>query len=184
MDANLTKLGGSLPVPSVQELAKEAITEVPPRYVRPDQDHSFMHADLGTSLLQVPVIDLSKLSSSNEDLMESELENLHVACRDWGFFQLINHGVRCSLVEEVKLGIQEFFELPMEEKRKLWQEEGDVEGFGQTFVVWEEQKLDWGDRFFMVSLPRHLRNPRFFPMLPSPFRFSSSLYAGELSKKS
>jgi len=80
-------------------------------------------------------------------------------------------------VDEVKLGIQEFFELPMEEKRKLWQEEGDVEGFGQTFVVSEEQKLDWGDRFFMVSLPRHLRNPRFFPMLPSPFRFSSSLYA-------
>ncbi|KAF8029369.1 hypothetical protein BT93_E1921 [Corymbia citriodora subsp. variegata] len=139
-----------------------------------------MHDDLGTSLLQVPVIDMNRLSSSNEDSMESELEKLHLACTDWGFFQLINHGVSCSLVEEVKLGIQEFFKLPMEEKRKFWQEDGDLEGFGQTFVVSEEQKLDWSDVFFMVSLPRHLRKPRLFPMLPSPFRDILDKYSSEL----
>ncbi|KAI6705612.1 hypothetical protein NL676_008574 [Syzygium grande] len=180
MDANLTKLGGSLPVPCVQEMAKELITEVPPRYVCTNQGHPFMHDDHGTSLLQLPVIDLDKLASSNDDLMEFELEKLHVACRDWGFFQLINHGVSCSLVEEVKLGIQEFFKLPMEEKRKFWQEEGDLEGFGQSFVVSEEQKLDWSDIFFMVSLPRHLRKPRLFPMLPSPFRDVLDKYSSEL----
>ncbi|XP_030553347.1 protein SRG1-like [Rhodamnia argentea] len=170
MDANVAKLGGSLPVPNVQELVKEGITEVPPRYVCTDQDHPFMHGDHVTSLLQVPVIDLNKQLSSNGDLMEFELEKLHLACSDWGFFQLINHGVSGSLVEEVKLGIQEFFKLPMEEKRKFWQEEGDLEGFGQAFVVSEEQKLDWGDLFYMVSLPRCLRKPHLFPMLPSPFR--------------
>ncbi|KAF7848610.1 hypothetical protein BT93_L1802 [Corymbia citriodora subsp. variegata] len=180
MDGNLTKLGGSLLVPSVQELAEETITEVPPRYVRSDQDHPVIHDDLGTSLLQVPVIDLNKLLSSNDNSLESELENLHVACRDWGFFQLINHGVSCSLVEEVKLEIEEFFKLPMEEKRTFWQEEGDVEGFGQSFVVSEEQKLDWADRFYMVSLPRHLRKPRLFPMLPSPFRDVLDKYSTEL----
>ncbi|KAL3739745.1 hypothetical protein ACJRO7_021076 [Eucalyptus globulus] len=167
MAVNLMKLGSSLLVPCVQELAKEAITEVPPRYVRTDQDHPFMRDDHGSLLLQVPVIDMNKLSSSHEDLVESELEKLHVACRDWGFFQLINHGVSCTLVEEVKLGIQEFFKLPMEEKRKFWQK-GDVESFGQMFVGSEEQKLDWADHFFMASHPRHLRKPHLFPMLPSP----------------
>ncbi|KAF8031942.1 hypothetical protein BT93_D0990 [Corymbia citriodora subsp. variegata] len=166
-------------VPSVQELAKEPITEVPSRYVHSDQDHPFIHADLGSPLLQVPVIDLSKLSSSNDSL-ESELEKLHVACRAWGFFQLINHGVSRSLLEEVKSEIQEFFKLPMAEKKMFWQEEGDLEGFGQSFVVSEEQKLDWNDRFYMVSLPRHLRNPRLFPMLPSPFRDVLDKYSLEL----
>ncbi|XP_010057201.2 protein SRG1 [Eucalyptus grandis] len=180
MEVNLMKLGSSLPVPCVQELAKEAITEVPPRYVRTDQDHPFMRDDHGSLLLQVPVIDMNKLSSSHDDLVESELEQLHVACRDWGFFQLINHGVSCTLVEEVKLGIQEFFKLPMEEKRKFWQEEGDVEGFGQMFVGSEEQKLDWADVFFMASLPRHLRKPHLFPMLPSPFREVLDEYSSEL----
>ncbi|KAF8019279.1 hypothetical protein BT93_G0068 [Corymbia citriodora subsp. variegata] len=180
MDANGRKLGGSLPVPNVQELVKEAITEVPPHYVRADQDHPFMGDDHGTSLLQVPVIDLSKLSSSNGHLMESELEKLHAASKDWGFFQLINHGVSCSLVEEVKLGIQEFFKLPMEEKRKFWQEEGDLEGFGQAFVVSEEQKLDWGDMFFVMSQPRRLRKSHLFPMLPLPFRDVLDEYSSAL----
>ncbi|KAF7852017.1 hypothetical protein BT93_L1111 [Corymbia citriodora subsp. variegata] len=180
MEVNLMKLGGSLPVPCVQELAKEAITEVPPRYVRTDQDHPFTHDDHGSLLLQVPVIDMSKLSSSDSDLVESELEKLDAACRDWGFFQLMNHGVSCSLVEEVKLGIQEFFKLPMEEKRKFWQEEGDVEGLGQMFVASEEQKLEWGDLFFIASLPRHLRKPDLFPMLPSPFREVLDEYSSEL----
>ncbi|KAK3431070.1 hypothetical protein EUGRSUZ_E02880 [Eucalyptus grandis] len=173
MDAIVNKLGSSLPVPSVQEFAKEAITELPPRYIRTDLDH-------GTSLLQVPVIDLSKLSSSDGDLTESELEKLHSACRDWGFFQLINHGVSFSLLEEVKLGIQEFFKLPMEEKRRFWQQEGDLQGFGQAFVVSEEQKLDWGDMFYVESLPRHLRKPHLFPMLPSPFRDVLDKYSTEL----
>ncbi|XP_048132571.1 protein SRG1-like [Rhodamnia argentea] len=180
MDANLTKFGGSLPVPNVQELAKEAITEVPPRYVRTDQDHPFMDDDQGTSLPQVPVVDLNKLLSSNGDLLESELEKLHAACRDWGFFQLINHGVSCALVEEVKVGIQEFFKLPMEEKRKFWQEEGHLEGFGQAFVVSEEQMLDWADLFYVVSLPRRLRKPHLFPMLPSPFRDVLDEYSSAL----
>lgn len=180
MDPNLTKLGSSLPVPNVQELAKEAIAEVPPRYVRTDQDHPLMDDDHGTLLLEVPVIDLNNLSSSDGNLRESELEKLHTACKDWGFFQLINHGVSCSLVEEVKLGIQEFFKLPMEEKRKFWQEAGDLEGFGQAFVVSEEQKLDWGDMFFLMSLPRHLRKPHLFPMLPSPFRDVLDEYSSAL----
>lgn len=43
----------------------------------------------------------------------------------------------------MKFEIQEFFMLPMEGKRKLWQE-GDLVGFGEAFAVSEEQKLDCG----------------------------------------
>jgi isopenicillin N synthase-like dioxygenase len=53
----------------------------------------------------------------------------------------------------MKFDIHEFFKLPMEEKKKYWQELGDLEGYGQAFVVSDEQKLDWGDMFYMVMLP-------------------------------
>jgi hypothetical protein len=75
----------------------------------------------------------------------------------------------------VKLEIQEFFKLSIEEKKKYWQEPGDLEGFGQAFVVSEEQKLDWGDMFYMVTLPTYLRKPDLFPKLPLPLRSSFSL---------
>ena len=61
------------------------------------------------------------------------------------------------------------------EKKKLWQLPGDLEGFGQAFVVSEEQKLDWGDMFYMLTLPTRLRKPHLFPKLPLPFRSLSFL---------
>ncbi|KAK7838455.1 protein srg1 [Quercus suber] len=165
-EIKVTNLGSSLPVPCVQELAKEALTTVPPRYVRLDQDPPFVSDT--SSLPKVPVIDMQSLTS--KDLMDKEMEKLHHACKHWGFFQLINHGVNTSLLENVKSGIQEFFNLPMEEKKKFSQQTGDIEGFGQAFVVSEEQKLDWADLLYMITLPVHLRKPHLLPKLPLPFR--------------
>lgn len=81
----LAKLGSSLPVPCVQELAKEPTTRVPHRYVRPDQEPSII-SDMASPLLQVPVIDMSKLLA--EQFMQAELKKLHLACKQWGFFQV------------------------------------------------------------------------------------------------
>ena len=70
--------------------------------------------------------------------------------------QLVNHGVSSSLVEGMKSEMQDFFKLPLEEKKRFWQNTEDVEGFGQAFVVSEEQKLHWGDMFFLTTLPSHI----------------------------
>lgn len=79
-------------------------------------------------------------------------------------------------MEKLKGETQEFFNMPLEEKKKkYWQREGEIEGFGQAFVVSDEQKLDWADMFFVTSLPIQLRKPHLFPKLPLPFRFPLSL---------
>ena len=84
--------------------------------------------------------------------------------------KLINHGVSDSLLDRVKTEVEEFFKLPLEEKRKFGQLDGDIEGYGQVFVVSEEQKLDWADMFFMITLPPELRKPHLLPQLPLSFR--------------
>ncbi|OMO80307.1 Oxoglutarate/iron-dependent dioxygenase [Corchorus olitorius] len=169
------KLGRSLIVPCVQELAKKPLLKLPPRYVRTDEDYFLPNTQ---NLPQVPVIDLQKLVSG--EFKDMELQQLHHACKNWGFFQLINHGVSNALVEKVKLEIQELFNLPMEEKKKFWQKPDEIEGFGQIFVVSEEQKLNWGDMFYMITLPTHLRKPHLFPKLPLPLRETLESYSGEL----
>ncbi|KAH7836465.1 hypothetical protein Vadar_001662 [Vaccinium darrowii] len=85
MDQSMTRLGGSLQVPSVQEqVAKEPLTTLPPRYIRLDQHPSLA---IGTdSLPQVPVINLHSLFCGDETKLE--LEKLHHACKHWGFFQV------------------------------------------------------------------------------------------------
>ncbi|XP_004490337.1 protein SRG1-like [Cicer arietinum] len=172
----MSKLGTSLLVPSVHELAKQSILEIPEQYLQSNQDPIVISNT--TSLPQVPVIDLSKLL--HED--ETELEKLHHACKEWGFFQLINHEVNPSLVENVKIGVQEFLNIPMEEKKKFWQTPEDIEGFGQLFVVSENQKLEWADLFYIDTLPSNARNPRLFPNFPQPFRNNLDTYCLELKK--
>ncbi|KAL4346734.1 hypothetical protein GQ457_17G020270 [Hibiscus cannabinus] len=59
---------------------------------------------------QIPVIDVSKLDHDDEQ------KKLHFACKDWGFFQIINHGVAGEVIEKMKTDAHEFFNLPLEEK--------------------------------------------------------------------
>ncbi|KAK1439366.1 hypothetical protein QVD17_05183 [Tagetes erecta] len=177
MEPKGSRLGTSLLVPSVQELAKDQHhlnNIIPSRYIRDDQ---VITPASNSQLPQVPIIDMQKLASEEDSV---ELQKLHLACKDWGFFQIINHGVDFSLLERVKKETQEFFKLPIEDKQKFWQTSEDVEGFGQAFVVSEDQKLDWADIFFLLTLPHHIRKPHLFPNLPLPFRDTLEAYSEEL----
>ena len=82
--------------------------------------------------------------------------------------QLINHEVSCRLVEKLKIEIEEFFKLPIEEKNKFGQQNGDVEGYGNSL-------LNWGDRLYFITSPPHMRKPHIFSNLPPSFRFSLSV---------
>ncbi|KVH91899.1 Non-heme dioxygenase N-terminal domain-containing protein [Cynara cardunculus var. scolymus] len=174
---NRSGYGGSIPVANVQALASEEMKDIPIRYVRPEIQSEEVLTD---ESLQVPVIDFSKLSVAGKPGYDDELAKLHVACRDWGFFQLINHGV-LERIDAMKKVIEKFFKLPLEEKMKYAQIPGMLEGYGQAFVVSEDQKLDWGDMLFLVPLPVDQRNTRFWPQNPTSFRTTFHEYSNELN---
>ncbi|CAN1329514.1 Protein SRG1 [Linum perenne] len=111
---------------------------------------------------------------------DAELHRLHMTCQNWGFFQLVNHGVPDLLTKKVSTEVKQWLNLPMEEKKKFWQRRDDIEGFGQAFVVSKEQKLDWGDMFYVTTLPKHLRKPFPFHSLPAQFRETLESYSASL----
>ncbi|KAK8520760.1 hypothetical protein V6N13_076895 [Hibiscus sabdariffa] len=164
---------GYLPVENVQALASKNLDNIPSRYIRPEIESDVVSAD---ESLQIPVIDVSKLDH------EDEQKKLHFACKDWGFFQIINHGVADEIIEQMKTDAQEFFDLPLEEKMVCAQVQGHIEGYGQVFVVSENQKLDWSDMLFLIGQPVHLRDTRFWPTNPSSFRETMDKYTTELHK--
>ncbi|KAI3761934.1 hypothetical protein L1987_52357 [Smallanthus sonchifolius] len=172
--------GRSLIVPSVQELAKQSITKIPPRYVQ----HHHHPASDDAPTASMPVIDLHCLFAEpcGSLAYSFELNKLHTASKEWGFFQVINHGISESLLEDFKREIMNFFKLPMEEKLKLWQEEDNHEGFGQLFVVSEEQKLDWSDMFYITTLPHNLRKSQLFQKLPIILREKLEAYSMEMKR--
>ncbi|CAI0409265.1 unnamed protein product, partial [Linum tenue] len=170
--------GGSLAVPNVQQLASSS-KDVPIRYIRPELELDQVSNDENS---QIPVIDMSKLGGGLDDDDDSESAKLHSACKNWGFFQVMNHGVAEELIRKMKVDVQEFFSQPLQEKMVCAQLPNDIEGYGQAFVVSEEQKLDWGDMLFILTRPVDGRRMKFWPRIPSSFRETMDQYSTELEK--
>ncbi|GAV78254.1 2OG-FeII_Oxy domain-containing protein/DIOX_N domain-containing protein [Cephalotus follicularis] len=171
----------SLPVPSVQELAIQRPDTVPSRYIRDDLDHiNTVDVDHHHSSIPVPLIDMTKLV--NPDSQPQELQNLHSACKDWGIFQIINHGISDESLRNMRKRTQEFFELPLEEKKRWAQKPGSLEGYGQAFVISYEQKLDWNDMLFLKTLPIQARKMNFWPEQPQHFRETLESYSEDMRR--
>ncbi|CAN1174163.1 S-norcoclaurine synthase 1 [Linum perenne] len=70
---------------------------------------------------QIPVIDMIKLAGGGGDDADEESAKLHSACKDWGFFQVINHYVKDEVIQKMKVDLQEFFNQPLQEKMQYAQ---------------------------------------------------------------
>ncbi|XP_077233141.1 protein LATERAL BRANCHING OXIDOREDUCTASE 1-like isoform X1 [Tasmannia lanceolata] len=70
----------------------------------------------------IPLIDLSVLNSQNSDdpeALSGLITEIEAACQDWGFFQVINHGVSSELRRRIETAQKKFFHLALEEKHKV-----------------------------------------------------------------
>ncbi|EOY09844.1 Senescence-related gene 1 [Theobroma cacao] len=162
---------------SVQELVKGPTITIPQQYVRLDQEP--LSLSFTAPSPPIPTIDMARLVSGDDD-NDLELEKLHSTCKDWGIFQLVNHGVSSSLLDKLKHEVEEFYWLPLEEKMKYKMRAGDWEGYGCRSR--EGGKLDWVDSLNIITNPVDRRRPHLFPELPSSLRNTLESYLLELQK--
>ncbi len=68
----------------------------------------------------VPVIDIAGVTrnASGEDARQA-VNEIAKACREWGFFQVVNHGVSSELIENVWQQTRSFFEGPQDIKNAI-----------------------------------------------------------------
>lgn len=94
----------------------------------------------------IPLIDLSM---SNTQLLVSQIGD---ACKNWGFFQVINHGVPLELQEKAFLASKGFFVLSKEEKLRVRRDEFNPLGYYDTEHT--KNVRDWKEVFdFTVETP-------------------------------
>ncbi|KAG6697412.1 hypothetical protein I3842_09G197300 [Carya illinoinensis] len=167
----------SLPVPNAQEMMRSDPFQVPERYAR---NHDDMQSDTVQPHLsfEIPVLDLSLLSKGDAE----ELKRLDLACKDWGFFQVINHGVASEVLQNTKDVTAEFFDLPLEEKNRYSMPSDDIQGYGHAYVVSEEQTLDWSDALILVVYPTQYRKLQLWPNQPTGIREAIEMYSSEVRR--
>ncbi|KAH6806864.1 2-oxoglutarate and oxygenase superfamily protein [Perilla frutescens var. frutescens] len=171
------------PVIPVQHLSDNGITRIPDRYVKNPADRpGFSDSAASALAADIPVIDMHDLGSDDLSLRRKAVGLIGEACREWGFFQVVNHGVRHELMACARAVWREFFELPLEEKAKLVNSPSSYEGYGSRLGVEEGILLDWCDYFFLNYLPVEMRSENKWPSLPVSCRELVGEYSKELVK--
>ncbi|KAK0583136.1 hypothetical protein LWI29_033711 [Acer saccharum] len=101
----------------------------------------------------IPLIDLS-----SPDGLVSEIGN---ACKNWGFFQVVNHGVPLEKRQKLEDSSRKFFGLSSEEKRKIRRSEKQALGYYDTEHT--KNVRDWKEVFDFVA-----NDPHLIPASPDP----------------
>ncbi|EPY30404.1 oxidoreductase [Strigomonas culicis] len=71
------------------------------------------------SIMSLPIIDIAPLFQNNKDDLHRVAKEIDHACRMWGFFYIVGHGIPKSRMQELTAMAHRFFSLPMEEKLKI-----------------------------------------------------------------
>lgn len=158
------------PIVRVQALSESGVTTIPDHYIKPPSERptatSPSHSSGGPN---IPVIDLRGLAGGAAEC-RATIRAVSDACREWGFFQVVNHGVSPGLVAKTRDVWRGFFRLPTEAKQAYANTPMTYEGYGSRIGVQKGAILDWGDYFFLNLLPKSIQNQEKWPAVPASCR--------------
>ncbi|KAI3896610.1 hypothetical protein MKW92_024469 [Papaver armeniacum] len=122
--------------------------------------------------LSFPIINMEKL---NGEERSSTMEIIHDACQNWGFFELINHGISHELMDKVETLTKQHYKKCMEERFNELVAKKTLEGVENEII-----DMDWESTFFLHHLPQS--NMSELPDLEEDYKTSMKEFVVELEK--
>lgn len=139
----------------VRYLCESGVKKLPAEYILPPSDRpDIVETALKNNALQLPTVDLSLLRDSNR--RQLVLETLSNACRDYGFFQVVNHGIPRESLGRLISSSRRFFRLPYEERAKYMS--NDIRApvrCGTSFNQLQDGVFYWRDFLKLNCHPLH-----------------------------
>ncbi|KAC9106145.1 hypothetical protein E3N88_45453 [Mikania micrantha] len=99
--------------------------------------------------MPIPVIDFSKLDGEER---AATMAQIAIGCEEWGFFQLVNHGIPVDLLERVKKVTTECYKTEREER--FFKNSTPVNRLKELIEAKNGDKLeniDWEDVFLLTD---------------------------------
>ncbi|KAJ3674910.1 hypothetical protein LUZ60_005526 [Juncus effusus] len=96
----------------------------------------------------LPLVDLNRLISKNSETISACKRDIITAASEWGFFQVVNHGIPYDLLLELRELQKKIFQEPHEKKRseKLYKLSPDSYCWGTPSATKLEQ-LSWSEAY-------------------------------------
>ncbi|KAJ9700637.1 hypothetical protein PVL29_006106 [Vitis rotundifolia] len=132
-----TKLG-------VKGLVDAGVLKIPRIFIHP-QHNPLDKLACEDSQFSIPTIDLQGVNS-DVILRAKAIEKIQNACEKWGFFQVVNHGIPKSDLEEMLAGIRRFHEQDAEVKKEFYSRDLKKKVvFLSNFDLFQAPTVNWRD---------------------------------------
>ncbi|XP_071736293.1 1-aminocyclopropane-1-carboxylate oxidase homolog 1-like [Rutidosis leptorrhynchoides] len=162
----------------VKGLVDAGITKVPRIFLVTPSPENFNSINEPKPCL--PIIDMEGINE-DQNLRKKVMEQVKDAFQSWGFFQIVNHGIPISLLEDAKKSVMEFFEQDTDLKKQWYTR--DVSGktrvvYNSNFDLYYAPVTSWRDTFYCVMAP----NPPQSHELPPSCRDIWPKYSSQVMK--
>ncbi|XP_059074023.1 1-aminocyclopropane-1-carboxylate oxidase-like [Cryptomeria japonica] len=124
----------------------------------------------------VPVIDMKKLNGEDRNIAMAEIDT---ACQQWGFFQLLNHGIPQSLLDKVQELFKEHYKNSMDAQ---FLKSAPVQMLNKALSEQDCIKIeaDWESGFFLQHSSHQPAMAS--PALPADLKEAMDEFAEEMSR--
>lgn len=167
----------------VKHLSERGITSIPNKYIFPiserpkvalfGENNSIKCKDVK---LKLPIIDFAQLQGPNRSQV---LKLLSHACENYGFFQIVNHGIPCDVISSMMDVSRRFFELSFEERERYMSPDlSSPVRYGTSFNQTKDGAFCWRDFLKLMCHPLPDMLPH-WPSSPLDFRKIAVTYANE-----
>ncbi|XP_020274664.1 protein DMR6-LIKE OXYGENASE 2 [Asparagus officinalis] len=162
-------------VKGVRHLCESGITKVPHKYILPVPERPEPREEMiSNPKLKLPIIDLALLDTPDRSQVLQTMAN---SCVEYGFFQVVNHGIDRELISRMVDVGKRFFELPLEETEKYMS--SDIRApvrYGTSLNQLKDGVLFWRDFLKLICHP--LENVlQQWPTSPMDLREVAASYA-------
>ncbi|KAL5702032.1 hypothetical protein ACHQM5_027301 [Ranunculus cassubicifolius] len=129
----------------VKGLIDSGVSKVPKIFVRPSNEVD-KNKDSAETGFQIPVIDLQGES-------QEVVEQIKTASENWGFFQVVKHGVPLDVLDEMVKGVIRFHEGD-DEIKKHYYSRGPIKKvkFNSNFDLYQSKTANWRDSLLVYML--------------------------------
>lgn len=126
----------------VKGLVDSGILKIPQIFVQPAEE-LLKEPETNSHFFDLPTIDLQGVGGGRREVI---VEEIRQASESWGFFQMVNHGIPDSVLDNMIEGVREFHEQPTEEKQKIYAHDASRNvRFLSNGDIYIAQAADWKD---------------------------------------
>ena len=133
----------------VKGLVDAGVSQVPQIFIQPPEKkraNSNTHFDF-------PVIDLQGMDTDRIQ-RNRIVEKLREASETWGFFNVVNHGIPVTVMEEMLNGVRRFYEQDTELKKEFYTRDVSKKlVYNSNFDLYTAKAASWRDTFYCLMAP-------------------------------